>query len=459
MRNPTLNFTTRQRLRDEAIVDFRDGFINRREFMRRATAIGVSAAFASRIADAVAAPAPVAKRSRWSKQAEATITIIKGPHHPQDPQFWETMKAEFETAHPDIALNPTFFDWATMDAELTAGYAGEPPDVVYLVDLVLAKFVNAGQVADITAMVDAEDYAAEKAAIAPFTWDVTSFDDKTYGVGALGAAFGIFYNADLLEAAGISEFPATRDELVEAATALTTDQVWGFAFRDAFTDYAHWDWLPYVHNDDADVMTADLTAQNLDPAAAAATQYLADMKLVHKVAPEAGAYDWLTGNRPLFEAGRIAILHDEYPQAVVWEVDQPLPFRLGVAQAPATVEGGKRSTMGNFGYATVSEKSPNKEAAWEVVKWWTSAEVINPYAAQIGLQTVRVDSSPPYESELLQTVQELYVPEVQGIQVTENYYEMLTNIWPEVERAYRGEQTGEEAMVKAGEIVNGLIGG
>jgi hypothetical protein len=35
---------------------------------------------------------------------------------------------------------------------------------------------------------------------------------------------------------------------------------------------------------------------------------------------------------------------------------------------------------------------------------------------------------------------------------------MLTNLWPEVERAYRGEQSGEEAMVKAGEAVTGLLG-
>ena len=452
-----LTIADRKRLRDEAIIDFRHGYINRREFMRRATTVGVSAIIATRIANAVAAPAPAPQRSRWVKQADTTITIIKGPHHPDDAKFWDAMKQEFEAAHPDITLNPTFFNWPTMDAELTAGYAGQPPDVVYLVDLVLAKFVNAGQVADITAMVDAGDYAAEKAAIAPFTWDVTSFDDKTYGVGALGAAFGIFYNTDLLEAAGITELPQTRDAFVEAAKALTTDQVWGFQFRDSFTDYAHWDWLPYVHNDDADVMTADLKAQNLDPAAAAATQYLADMRLVHKVSPEAGAYDW-NGSKALFEAGRIAILHDEYPQAVVWEVDKPVKFGLGVAQAPATTEGGKQTTMGNFGYATISEKSPNKEAAWEVVKWWTGADVINPYAAKIGLQTVRTDSSPPYKSELLQTVQEKYVPAVQGIQVTENYYEMLTNIWPEVERAYRGEQSGEEAMAKAGEIVNGLIG-
>ena len=192
MNERKLTFSNRKRLRDEAIVDLRHGFINRREFMRRATAAGVSAAFAGKVASAVAAPAPAPRRSRWAKHADATVTIIKGPHHPQDPQFWDTMKADFEAAHPDIALNPTFFDWATMDAELTAGYASEPADVVYLVDLVLAKFVNAGQVADITAMVDTEDYAAEKAAIAPFTWDVTNFDGKQYGVGALGAAFGIF---------------------------------------------------------------------------------------------------------------------------------------------------------------------------------------------------------------------------------------------------------------------------
>ena len=457
MKKRVLSLADRKRLRDEAIVDFKHGFINRREFMFRATAAGVSAAFAGKIATAVAAPAPKPARSRWQRQAEATVTIIKGPHHPDDAKFWEQMKADFEAAHPDIALNPTFFKWETMDAELTAGYASEPADVVYLVDLVLAKFVNAGQVANISDFVNAEDFAKDKEGIAPFTWDVTSFDGGTYGVGALGAAFGIFYNEDLLEAAGITEFPTTREGLVEAATALTTDEVWGFQFRDSFPNYAHWDWLPYIHDDDADVMTPDLSAQGLDPKAAAGTQYLADMKLVHKVSPEAGAYDW-NGNKALFEAGRIAILHDEFPQAVVWEVDKPVSFGLGVAQAPATTEGGKQSTMGNFGYATISEKSPNKEAAWELVKWWTSADVINPYAANIGLQTVRVDSSPEYSSKLLQKVQEEYVPKVQGIQIAENYYEMLTNLWPEVERAYRGEQSGEEAMVKAGEIVTGLLG-
>jgi ABC-type glycerol-3-phosphate transport system substrate-binding protein len=456
MAHRILALQDRKRSRDEAIVDFRHGFINRREFLRRVTAVGVSAGFAMTMADAIAAPDPAPRPSRWSKQADATVTFIKGPHHPDDQKFWDQLKSDFEAANPGIALNPTFFKWQTMDAELTAGYASQPPDVVYLVDLVLAKFINAGQVADISPWVNAPEFATDKDGIAPFTWDVTNFDGKQYGVGALGAAFGIFYNQDLLSAAGISEFPTTRDGLLEAAQATTKDGVWGFQFRDRFPDYAHWDWLPYVHNDDGDVLTADLSAQNLDPAGAAATQYLADMKLVHQVSPEAGAYDW-NGQKALFEAGRIAILHDEFPQAVVWEIDNPVGFSLGVAQAPATTEGGKQTTMGNFGYATISEKSENKEAAWEFVKWWTSADVINPYAAQIGLQGVRTDSTPPYTSTLLQQVQADFVPAVQGVQLDENYYQMLTNLWPEVERAYRGDQSGEEAMQKAGEAVTALI--
>jgi hypothetical protein len=34
---------------------------------------------------------------------------------------------------------------------------------------------------------------------------------------------------------------------------------------------------------------------------------------------------------------------------------------------------------------------------------------------------------------------------------------MMLTLWPEIEKAYRGEQTGAEAMAKAGEIINSLV--
>jgi ABC-type glycerol-3-phosphate transport system substrate-binding protein len=113
--------------------------------------------------------------------------------------------------------------------------------------------------------------------------------------------------------------------------------------------------------------------------------------------------------------------------------------------------------MGNFGYETISEKSPNKEAAWTFIKWFAGADVINPYAAKIGLQGVRTDSTPAYAVPLLNQVQSEFVPAVQGVQLHLNYNEMLTNVWPEIEKAYRGEQTGAEAVANAGTIITGLI--
>lgn len=446
-----------EKLRNEAIVDFSRSTINRRQFMFRMTAAGASVAAATRIADTLAAPASRPAAARWAKQPEATIRFVKGVHAPNDAEIWQEMKAEFEASHPGIVLEPEFYDWATMPEQLTAGYASNDPwDVVYNTDQVLARWVSEGLIADVTSMATDPTWAAEREAIAPFTWDVVNVGGAEYGVGVLGAVFNIWYNLNLFQEAGISEFPSTRQAMQEAAIELTRDGVYGFELRDTVADSAFWDWFPYIHNDGADILTTDLSAQNLSPLGAAGTQYLSDLQSVHKVTPEVGAYNW-EGQAALFAAGRIAILQDESWRATIWDADPGLPFEYDVAMPPAGEDGTKRTAMGNFGYATISEASENKEAAWEFVKWMASADVINPYAARIGLQTVRVDSVPPYNNPHLEKIQTELVPAVQPPQIHVNWAEMVRTMWPEVERAYRGEQSGEEAMTKAGEIITGLV--
>ena len=111
-----------------------------------------------------------------------------------------------------------------MDAELTAGYASQPPDVVYLVDLVLAKFINAGQVADITAWVDDPAFAADKEGIAAFTWDVTKFDGKQYGVPLNVAYWVTFYNKHTFDKHKV-DVPTTWDEFTGACEKLKAADV------------------------------------------------------------------------------------------------------------------------------------------------------------------------------------------------------------------------------------------
>jgi multiple sugar transport system substrate-binding protein len=447
----------RAKLRREAVIDYSRHSINRREFMFKMTAAGVGVAAATRIGDAIAAPAPAMGVKRWAKQADATIRFVKGVHAANDAEIWDGMKAEFEAAHPGITLQPEFYDWATMPEQLTAGYASDDPwDVVYNTDQVLARWVSEGLIADITALANDAAWAGEREAIAPFTWDVVNIGGAEFGVGVLGAVFNIWYNLDLFEAAGISEFPTTRADFREAAIALTGDGVYGFELRDSAANSAFWDWFPWIHNDHADILSDDLSTQNVSPNGAAGTQFLGDLQSVDKVTPEVGAYDW-DGAAALFAAGRIAILHDESWRTTAWDAGDGLPFEYDVAMAPFGEDGTKQTAMGNFGYATISEGSENKEAAWEFVKWFASADVINPYAATIGLQTVRVDSVPEYNNQHLEKIQAELVPMVQPPQIHVNWAEMVRTMWPEVEKAYRGEQSGEEAMANAAEIINGLV--
>ena len=204
-------------------------------------------------------------------------------------------------------------------------------------------------------------------------------------------------------------------------------------------------------------MTEDLTAQNLDPNGGGGTQYLADMKLVHKVSPEAGAYDW-NGNKALFEAGRIAILHDEYPAGRRLGRRQAGRLRSRRRAGARDDRGRQADDHGQLRLCHDLREEPEQGGGLGV------RQVVDQRRRH---QPVRGPDRPADGARRLQPAttpvpcckrSRSFVPAVQGIQVTENYYEMLTNIWPEVERAYRGEQTGEEAMVKAGEIVTGLIG-
>ena len=457
MTKKPVTFGDRQRMKDEAIVDYAHHYINRREFMFKMTAAGVAVAAAAKIGDAVAAPGPTSSVRRWSKQADATVRFVKGVHSANDAELWDNLKAEFEASHPGIELQPEFYDWATMPEQLTAGYASNDPwDVVYNTDQVLARWVSEGLIADITSMANDPAWSTEREGIAPFTWDVVNIGGAEYGVGVLGAVFNLWYNLDLFEAAGITEFPTTREAFRDATIALTSDGVYGFELRDSVANSAFWDWFPWIHNDFADILTDDLTAQNVDPNGAAGTQFLSDLQSVDKVTPEVGAYDW-DGAAALFAAGRIAILHDESWRATSWDADAGLPFEYDVAMAPFGEDGTKQTAMGNFGYATISEASEVKDAAWEFVQWWASAEVINPYAATIGLQTVRVDSVPEYNNVHLEKIQAELVPKVQPPQLHVNWAEMVRTMWPEVEKAYRGEQSGEEAMAKSGEIITGLL--
>ena len=362
------------------------------------TAAGVSAVFAVEDRQRRCGSRPASERSRWAKQAGCHRHHHQGVPSPRRRQVLgrhEDRSSKRPTPTlPSIRPSST---GPTMDAELTAGTPGQASRR-RLSGRSGARQVRQcrpgrryhrhGQRSDAA--------PPRRQAIAPFTWDVTNFDGKTYGVGALGAAFGIFYNVDLLEAAGITEFPKTRDALVEAGEGADHGSGLGLPVPRLVPRLRTLGLAAVRPQRRRRRHDADLTAQNLDPKAAAATQYLADMKLVHKVSPEAGAYDWADQQGRSSRPAASPSCTTSTRRQCLGGRQARSPFALASRRRRPRPTVASRPRWATSAMPPSPRRARVKEAAWEFVKWWTSADVINPYAAKIGLQTVRTDSSPPY---------------------------------------------------------------
>src|SRR5579862_2917023 len=119
--------------------------------------------------------APLVFRSRPAFAAEAAtkLTMIKGPHSANEIAFEKEIIADFNKTHPNVAIDFTTYDWANMNAQLTAGFAsGSPPDVLYLVDLVYPAYAKRGLLHDMTKLVEEPGWKTERDAIAPFAWNL-----------------------------------------------------------------------------------------------------------------------------------------------------------------------------------------------------------------------------------------------------------------------------------------------
>jgi multiple sugar transport system substrate-binding protein len=341
-----------------------------------------------------------------------------------------------------------------MNAQLTAGFAsGSPPDVLYLVDLIYPAYAERNVLQDMTAWVNDPAWKSEHDAIAPFAWDLAKSSKGVWGVPVLGAVYNIFVNLDLLNAAGVAgTWQKSYGDMLAAAKATTKGDTFGASVRTRVSDFAFWDWFPYIHNAGADILNKDWSANGL-AGAEDAMQFLIDLHAA-KVTPPVGSVDW-QGQFDLFKAGKIAIYHGETPQ-INELLANPPGFKWDVAYAPPGPKG--QTVMGNFGILSVAAASKNKDAAWAFIKHWASGPEVGRFAGEVNLQVVRTDIVNQLYSDkpAMQKIQKEFVPRVKGVQPHPKILTMLQQIWPVAESGYLGKVNGKEAIAEMGAIINKL---
>ncbi|WP_077490672.1 sugar ABC transporter substrate-binding protein [Sinomonas mesophila] len=100
------------------------------------------------------------------------------------------------------------------------------------------------------------DYGVDTSGFAPGMIDAATLDGKVYGLAPTANTLGLFYNKEMLAAAGV-EPPRTWDELKAAAAKLTTGDRYGLAFSAIATYEGAWQFLPFMWTNGGD--ETDLT--------------------------------------------------------------------------------------------------------------------------------------------------------------------------------------------------------
>ena len=112
---------------------------------------------------------------------------------------------------------------------------------------------------------------------APSSIKGVSIGDKIYAIPFEIELVGLYYDADVLAAAGVQP-PATWDDLKAAAMKLKTDKRAGITIEVSKGAYQTYTWYPFLWQTGADVFTADLKHSALDnPGVAKALQLWKDL--------------------------------------------------------------------------------------------------------------------------------------------------------------------------------------
>lgn len=195
-------------------------------------------------------------------------------------------------------------------------------------------------------------------------------DGKMYGLPIGGGAQIMFYRTDLLDAAGVA-VPTNWEEMLEAARALKTDDVYGAAWEmgGVYAAVRFGNALPA----DLRWLDADMKLSALrDPRTIAIADIWHTMYAENLIPPDSLATD-LIGNIALFQSGRAAIAPVSWP-SLVSATENPENSQVAGKVGYAQVPGGAPNASGwTYGILVDSAADP-QAAAYLFTTWLTSIE-------------------------------------------------------------------------------------
>ena len=366
---------------------------------------------------------------------------------------FEKINELWKAEHPNITIEPEYLvDDGMSDKYTLALSNGTAPDVVACALDWTTTFGNAGLLAPLD-----EYIAADGVDVSQYVQgaiNASTVDGKLYALPFRSETYALFYNVDLLEAAGYTEPPQTWDEVLEIAEACTSGDVAGYGVCGSNFGNFSFQYITMLRSSGGTILNEDNTESALgsDTALQAAQLYrdLADF------APASMIENDNVANRTLFANGKIAMyLSGIYDAPEIVKANPDLNFACVMVP---TANGAERSSILGGWSVAVSECSKNKEAAWEFVKFLTSPEVAKYYTNTFTGTGDPAVAFEEFDSAIVQPNADA-LAYAKALPSVGCIVGIRQAIFDNLSLTLTDSKTVEEAVQKLNEDVNGLLAG
>jgi multiple sugar transport system substrate-binding protein len=196
-------------------------------------------------------------------------------HGAAEGEFFKSLPDLYAQVNPNVKITVETVPWDDyLGTKLEAAFAaGAGPDLFFVSPGTIGKYINSGIAYPLNAFMTSTIVSD----FSPSSIKGVSIGDKIYAIPFEIELVGLYYDADVLAAAGVQP-PATWDDLKAAALKLKTDKRAGITIEVSKGAYQTYTWYPFLWQTGADVFTPDLKHSALDnPGVAKALQLWKDL--------------------------------------------------------------------------------------------------------------------------------------------------------------------------------------
>lgn len=372
-----------------------------------------------------------------SKEGKTEITFWHYMSEDKEGQFVNQAVDEFNNSQDEIYVTAQYLPREELMKQYTIGVvSGELPDCGMVDNPDHNSYASMGVFEDITDIYN----SWEEASFMEGSINSCYYEGKLYGLPWGNNCLGLFYNKEMLDAAGV-EVPTTWTELEAACEKLTTDTTKGLAISAIGNEEGTFQLMPWLLSPGGSVN--DLTSEGSKEA----MTYL--YGLIEKGYVSRECVNWTQADaEKQFASGQAAMMINGPWQFSGLANDAP-DLDYGVAKVPKADNGEYTSVLGGENVAIC--KGANVEASWKFLTWITSKEKSQEICKSIGRFSPRadVDVQEMFAGDELNSVFAEVMPGAQSRGPSPNWPEISAAIYTAQQEVFTGQKDVDTAMADA----------